>query len=70
LFPLAALLFDLQRTAVLITMQRGKLNMTRHVVPATNAARLPNSLANRTTLYLLEMEKRWLFRQLARELPM
>jgi hypothetical protein len=30
---------------------------------------LLHSLANRITLPLLEMEKRWLFRQLARELP-
>jgi hypothetical protein len=32
-------------------------------------ARLGNSLANQITLPLLEIEKRWLFRQLARELP-
>jgi hypothetical protein len=31
--------------------------------------RFRNSLANRISLPLLENEKRWLFRQLARELP-
>jgi hypothetical protein len=38
------------------------------VVIARDGA-LGNSLANRITLPLLELEKRWLFRRLARELP-
>jgi hypothetical protein len=66
---LAARLFDLQRTAVLITMQKGKVDMARQVMPISSAGRVANSLANRITLPLLEMEKRWLVRQLARELP-
>jgi Phosphotransferase enzyme family len=55
LFALAVQLFELQRNAVLITWKKGKVNMARQV--------------NRITLPLLEMEKRWLFRRLARELP-
>ncbi|HCX30283.1 MAG TPA: hypothetical protein DHU55_11020 [Blastocatellia bacterium] len=55
LFALAVQLFELQRNAVFMTMKKGKVNMARQV--------------NRITLPLLEMEKRWLFRRLARELP-
>jgi hypothetical protein len=69
LFPLAARLFDLQRTAVLMTMQKGKVAMAREMRSATKEMRFRNSLANRISLPLLENEKRWLFRQLARELP-
>ncbi len=69
LFALAARLFDLQRTAVLITMQKGKVTMARRKMPIAREGGLGNSLANRCTLPLLEMEKRWLFLQLARELP-
>lgn len=65
LFPLAARLFDLQWTAVLITMQKGKIATGRK----SGDEELGNSVANRTMLSLLEMEKRWLFRQLAREVP-
>jgi phosphotransferase family enzyme len=68
LFPLAARLFDLQRTAVLMTIQKGRVYMARESTPIASDARLFHSLANRITLPLLEMEKRWLFRQLAREL--
>jgi hypothetical protein len=69
LFSLAARLFELQRTAVLITMQKGKVNLARQKRPIARDGALGNSLANRITLPLLEMEKRWLFLQLARELP-
>jgi len=68
LFAFVVRVFELQRTAVLMTMQKGKINMARQVMPST--VRVGDSLANRITLPLLEMEKRWLFRQLAHELPM
>jgi len=70
LFAFVVRVFELQRTAVLMTMQKGKINMVRQVMPTSSAVRVGNSLANRITLPLLEMEKRWLFRQLAHELPM
>jgi hypothetical protein len=54
LFALAVQLFELQRNAVFMTMKKGKVNMARQV--------------NRIRLPLLEMEKRWLFWRLAREL--
>src|SRR5438132_3474841 len=68
LFAFVVRVFELQRTAVLMTMQKGKINMARQVMPG--AVRVGDSLANRITLPLLEMEKRWLLRQLAHELPM
>jgi len=70
LFAFVVQFFELQRTAVLMTMQKGKINMARQVMPTSSAVRVGDSLANRITLPLLEMEKRWLFRQLAHELPM
>ncbi len=69
LFASAARLFELQRTAVLITMQKGKVDLARQKRPIAGDAWLGNPLANRITLPLLDMEKRWLFLQLARELP-
>lgn len=68
LFWLAVRLFDLQRTAMLITLQKGKVTAARKKIPNNSDGRLRNSLANRITLSLLEMEKCWLFCQLAREL--
>jgi len=50
-------------------MQKGKVTMARRKMPIAREGDLGNSLANRCTLPLLEMEKRWLFLQLARELP-
>jgi hypothetical protein len=70
LFAFVVRVFELHRTAVLMTMQKGKINMARQVMPTSSAVRVGDSLANRITLPLLEMEKRWLFRQLAHELPM
>ncbi len=52
-----------------MTLQKGKVDAARQKMPIAGHARLGNPLANRITLPLLEMEKRWLFRQLARELP-
>ncbi len=69
LFASVVRFFELQRTAVLMTLQKGKVDAARQKMPIAGYAQLGNPLANRITLPLLEMEKRWLFRQLARELP-
>jgi hypothetical protein len=69
LFASVVRFFELQRTAVLMTLQKGKVDAARQKMPIAGHARLGNPLANRVTLPLLEMEKRWLFRQLAHELP-
>ena len=69
LFATAATLFELQRTAVLLTMQKGKVDLARQRMPIARHRSLGNSLANRISLPLLEIEKPWLFLQLARELP-
>jgi len=68
-FALAVRLFELQRNAVLMTMQKAKVTLARQKMPVASGKRLGNPLANRLTLPLLEIEKRWLFQQLARELP-
>ncbi len=69
LFTLAARLFDLHRTAVLITLEKGKIDIARKKMSVAGAYHLGYSLTNRVSLFLLKMEKCWLFRQLARELP-
>ena len=61
-------LFDLQRTAVLIAIQKGKVDLPRQKMPNRPARGLGNSLANRCTVPLLEIEKRWFPLQLARDL--
>jgi hypothetical protein len=66
--PLAVRLFELQRNAVLITNQEAKVKLTREKLPIARGKRLGHPFANRITLPLLEFEKRWLFRQLARDL--
>jgi len=68
LFAPVVRFFELQRTAVLMTMQKGKVDAARQKMPVAGQTRLGNPLANRITLPLLELEKRWLFRQLARAL--
>jgi hypothetical protein len=68
-FAATVRLFELQRTAVLMTMQKGKVAATRKKMPIAGNGNLGNSLTNRITLPLLDLEKRWLFQQLARELP-
>jgi Phosphotransferase enzyme family len=68
LFAFVVRFFELQRTAVLMTMQKGKINMARQVMATSTAGRVGNSLTNRIALRLLEIEKWWLFRQLAHEL--
>ncbi|MGI8432854.1 MAG: hypothetical protein ACR2MW_11270, partial [Chthoniobacterales bacterium] len=67
-FALTALLFELQRTAVAMTMQQGKVEIAAQERAAARGEGLGGGWANRITLPLLRMEKRWLFRQLAREL--
>ena len=69
MFALAVRLFELQRNAVLMTMQKAKVTLARQRKPIARGNRLGNPFANRLTLPLLEIEKRWLFQQLARELP-
>lgn len=69
LFEPAVRLFELQRNAVLTTMQKAKVSLARQRHPAARGGRFGNPLANRLTLPLLQIERRWLFRQLARELP-
>jgi hypothetical protein len=69
LFAPAVRLFELQRNAVLMTMQHAKVSAARKGHPIARGGRFGNPLANRLTLPLLQIERRWLFRQLARELP-
>jgi hypothetical protein len=69
LFALGVRLFELQRNAVLMTMQNAKVSLARQRHPIARDNRFGNPVANRLTLPLLEIEKRWLFQQLARELP-
>jgi phosphotransferase family enzyme len=75
LFGAATLLFELQRTAVSLTMLKGKVNLARKRMSMARDRLLDSSLASRLMLPLQEMEKRWLFLekrwlflQLAREL--
>src|SRR5438067_12884079 len=63
LFAFVVRFFELQRTAVLMTMQKGKINMARQVMPTSSAVRVGDALANRITLPLLEWEKGWPCRQ-------
>ena len=68
LFALAARLFELQRTAVSMTLRKGKLDLARQQLPIARDKNLGDLLGARMTPLLLEIEKRWLFRQLARQL--
>jgi Phosphotransferase enzyme family len=69
LFAPTVRLLELQRNAVLKAMQMAKVAFAREKMPIASGKRLGRPLGNRLTLPLLEIEKRWLFRQLARELP-
>jgi hypothetical protein len=69
LFTLAARLFELQRTGYSMTLRKGKVDLARQKLPIARDKNLGDSLAARITPLLLEIEKRWLFQQLARELP-
>jgi hypothetical protein len=68
LFAFAVRLLELQRNAVLMTMQTAKVTLAREKMPVASNKRLGGRLANQLALPLLEIEKRWLFQQLAREL--
>ena len=57
---------ELQRTAVLMTMQQGKVLVTSNRAGAGDG--LGHPIANRVSLTLLNIEKQWLFRRLARAL--
>ncbi|PZR77738.1 MAG: hypothetical protein DLM52_03895, partial [Chthoniobacterales bacterium] len=59
-FNLSVRLFELQRNAVLMTMQNAKVQLTREHASIAQGGRLGNPLGNRMTLPLLEFEKRWL----------
>jgi hypothetical protein len=48
---------------------RGRSILAGQKMPIARDRSLGNPVANRTTLPLLEMEKRWLFLELTRELP-
>jgi Phosphotransferase enzyme family len=69
LFTLAATLFELQRTGYSMTLRKGKVDLARQKLPIARDKNLGDSLAARITPLLLDIEKRWLLRQLARELP-
>ena len=69
LFAPAVRLFELQRNAVLMTMQKAKVAIARQRHSAARDTRFGNQFVNRLTLPLLEAEKKWLYQQLARELP-
>jgi Ser/Thr protein kinase RdoA (MazF antagonist) len=68
-FAVAAWLFELQRTGQRMTMQRGKVYFAGRPTQTWPGYLLHHRLAHRLTLPLLNMEKRWLFLQLARVLP-
>lgn len=64
-FAAATRLLEIQHTAMSMATNQGKLNLARKHKPGFLGA----MKAGLTTLPLLELEKRWLFQQLARELP-
>jgi hypothetical protein len=68
-FAVAAWLFELQHNGLLMTLQRGKVKFARRTMQTRPRYFLGHPLTNRLTLPLLNMEKRWLFVQLARVLP-
>lgn len=68
LFELAAKLFELQRTAVSMTLRKGKLDLARQKLSIARDEHFADSLASRMAPLFLECEKRLLFRQLARAL--
>jgi hypothetical protein len=66
-FAAATCLFELQHTAMSMTINGAKLNSSRKGKRTEGFLRAAK--AGLVTLPLLELEKRWLFRQLARALP-
>src|SRR5256714_12869154 len=69
LFASVVRFVEVQGTAVLMTMQKGKVDASRQKMPIAGHARLRNPLANWITLPPLEVEKRSRFWQMDRELP-
>lgn len=66
-FAAATRLLELQHTGMSMAMNQGKLNLARRMKSARPI--LAATKTSLTTFPLLELEKRWLFRQLACELP-
>jgi hypothetical protein len=66
-FAVATRLLELQHTGMSMAMNQGKLNLARRVKSARPL--LVAMKSSLTTFPLLELEKRWLIQQLARELP-
>jgi hypothetical protein len=66
-FAVATRLLELQHTGMSMAMNQGKLNLARRL--RSFGPILAATKSSLTTLPLLELEKRWLFRQLACELP-
>src|SRR5437762_6406748 len=66
-FALATRLLELQHTGMSMAMNQGELELARRLKSVRPI--LAATKTTITTLPLLELEKRWLFRQLARELP-
>lgn len=68
LFMLAVRLFELQRNAVVTTMEKANLHLAAPKMAISIAQRAAGFLAHQLNPSLLAMEKRWLFRQLGKEL--
>jgi phosphotransferase family enzyme len=66
-FAIATRLLELQHTGMSMAMNQGKLNLARRL--KSTRPLLIATKTSLTTFPLLELEKRWLIRQLARELP-
>jgi phosphotransferase family enzyme len=66
-FAVATRLLELQHTAMSMAMNQGKFNLARRLKSLDSI--LGATKSSLATLPLLELEKRWLFRQLACELP-
>jgi hypothetical protein len=66
-FAVATRLLELQHTGMSMAMNQGKLNLARR--RKSFGPILAVTKSSLATLPLLELEKRWLFRQLACELP-
>jgi hypothetical protein len=66
-FAVATRLLELQHTGMSMAMNQGKLNLARRL--KSTRPLLVATKSSLTTFSLLELEKRWLIQQLARELP-
>ena len=66
-FAVATRVLEIQHTGMSMALNQGKLNLARR--QKSFDAILAATKTSLATLPLLELEKRWLFRQLACELP-